>query len=531
MKQEFEYSKVETGKPPIAWTIGGSDSSGGAGVQADLKTMQALSVHGCSAVTALTAQNTRGVNRIESVSPEMMYRQLMALNDDLKPQAIKIGMLYSREIINVVADFLDEKDYFVVCDPVMVATSGDSLLEQESLQYLKQRILPKVDLVTPNLLEAKILTHGFRSAFVSESEGAPSAEEIELQAERILALGPKIVLIKGGHSQGAYCQDYLTDKHSRWWLTSERQVTSELHGTGCTLSAAITASVASGYSLLDSVVIAKAYVNRAIRQATILGSGSMLLAHERKLFEQADMPLLTPDAHSATSKLKFAEAEEIGLYAILPSVQSLRRALNAGIETAQLRIKSLSPNGFELSAEIRHAIEIARNAGCRLYINDHWQDAIKFGAYGVHLGQEDLEKADLGAIAKAGLRLGISTHCYSEVSRALAVNPSYIAVGPIFPTTTKEMKFPPQGIHGFKYWREVINYPLVAIGGIFLANAAGLLQAGADGVAVVRALEEADDYDGDVLAWQKMLANFGFGDQPEVCTFASNNHDGPLTVC
>jgi hydroxymethylpyrimidine kinase/phosphomethylpyrimidine kinase/thiamine-phosphate diphosphorylase len=522
--------ELEDSKQPVAWTIGGSDSSGGAGVQSDLKTMLALSVHGCSVITAVTAQNTKGVNFIEPVSPAILYQQLCSLNDDLKPKAIKLGMLYSREIIAVVADFLEQTECFVVCDPVMVATSGDSLLQEHSLELLKNRILPRVDLVTPNLFEAKVLTRNFTSAYLPGAKELSIEEEIEMQAEQILALGPKRVLIKGGHSSGPFCQDCLVDRHSRWWLTSPRQNSGEVHGTGCTLSAAITASVASGHSLLDSVVIAKAYVSREIKQATSLGSGSKILVHSKTRFEQADLPSLTPDGIVDRHRLTFPEAEEIGLYAVLPGVKSLRRAINAGIKTAQLRIKDLSPEGFKPSDEIRHGIELAKSAGCRLYINDHWQDAIKFGAYGVHLGQEDIKEADLEAIAAAGLRLGISTHCYSEVSRALAINPSYIAVGPIFPTTTKQMKFEPHGIKGFKFWRDIINFPLVAIGGIFLSNASQLLQAGADGIAVVRALEESQDYDADVLTWHELLATFGFNNLSDASPFASKSHDAPIRV-
>ena len=515
---------------PVAWTIGGSDSCGGAGIQADLKTMQALSVHGCSAISSVTAQNTRGVGSIEPVSRDMMHRQLHWLNEDLKPRAIKLGMLYSREIIDVVADFLEKNEYFVVCDPVMLATSGDSLLMEGTLQHLKERILPQVDLVTPNLLEAKALANGIRSAFLLPSEDVLPEAELEIQAKRILALGPKSVLIKGGHAKGPFCQDHLVDRQSSWWFTSQRQDVGEIHGTGCTLSAAITAAVASGHSVLDAIVMAKSFINRAIRRSTSPGSGSKLLAHHMGQFEQSDLPSLAPGSFSAKQKLGFAEAEELGLYAILPSVRSLRRAIRAGIKTAQLRIKTFEPDGFDRSAEIRHAIEIAKNAGCRLYINDYWQEAIKFGAYGVHLGQEDLREADLEAIAGAGLRLGISTHSHSEVSRALAIQPSYIAVGPIFPTTTKEMNFSPQGVQGFKFWRDIITYPLVAIGGIFLSNAASLLQAGADGIAVVRALEEAENYDDEVSLWHQLLANFGFNSQTEISPLRGNHHERPVRV-
>src|SRR5262249_53219508 len=146
----------------------------------------------------------------------------------------------------------------------------------------------------------------------------------------------------------------------------------------------------------------------------------------------------------------------------------LRKLLPLGVKTAQLRIKKL--DGKELEDEIASAIELAKKYQCRLFINDYWELAVRFSAYGIHLGQEDLLKADIERIHSAGLRLGVSTHCYSEVARALALRPSYLAIGPIHATTTKEMKFAPQGIEALKRWRRTLRYPLVAIGGCILDN-------------------------------------------------------------
>lgn len=159
--------------------------------------------------------------------------------------------------------------------------------------------------------------------------------------------------------------------------------------------------------------------------------------------------------------------------------------------TAQLRIKDLE--GDLLEREIARAAKEAQHASLRLYVNDYWQSALAHSAYGVHLGQSDLESADCLKLASSGLRLGVSTHCHFEIARALSVSPSYIAVGPIYATTTKLMPFQPQGPAGFKYWRDLLSYPLVAIGGLFLDNASELISLGADGIAVVRDIGSASD--------------------------------------
>jgi hydroxymethylpyrimidine kinase/phosphomethylpyrimidine kinase/thiamine-phosphate diphosphorylase len=171
-----------------------------------------------------------------------------------------------------------------------------------------------------------------------------------------------------------------------------------------------------------------------------------------------------------------------------------------GVKTAQLRIKNLS--GDLLKEEIAKSVALAKDHHCRLFINDYWQLSCDLGAYGVHLGQEDLLTADIQKIHASGLRLGVSTHSYSEVARALAVRPSYLAIGPIHATTTKEMKFAPQGVEALQRWRRSLgSYPLVAIGGIFVENTQPIIEAGADGVAVVRDISQASDLSGKVGQW------------------------------
>lgn len=259
------------GRPPVALTIAGSDSGGGAGIQADLKTFASLGVFGCSVITSLTAQNTVSVSAIHDPPPEFIARQLEAVLRDIPVDAAKTGMLHTGEAIEVVADGV--RRYGVeklVVDPVMIATSGDRLLREEALEALVEKLLPLALIVTPNLPEAEVLS-GMRIETSSDAERA---------ARRIRSLGPKLVLIKGGHMEGESAIDLLFDGESFHKVGSERIGKGKLHGTGCVLSAAITAYLARGLSPLQSVRKAKEYLLSAIKLSFPLGKGSLVLGWE-----------------------------------------------------------------------------------------------------------------------------------------------------------------------------------------------------------------------------------------------------------
>ncbi|MEK1851641.1 MAG: bifunctional hydroxymethylpyrimidine kinase/phosphomethylpyrimidine kinase [Phyllobacterium sp.] len=248
----------------IALTIAGSDSGGGAGIQADLKTFSALGVYGASVLTAITAQNTRGVTAIENLSPGIVRAQIDAVLSDIDVKAIKIGMVSTLETIETIAAALRHWDRRAVVDPVMVATSGNRLLQPEAVDALRQLLLPIALVLTPNLPEAALLT------------GQPVAEDeaqIARQAEQLLALGPSAVLIKGGHSKGDLCTDLLFGGATIERFASTRIMTSHDHGTGCTLAAAIAAELAKGADLCDAVAGAKAYLTAAIAAAEGLKVG------------------------------------------------------------------------------------------------------------------------------------------------------------------------------------------------------------------------------------------------------------------
>lgn len=249
----------------IALTIAGSDSGAGAGIQADLKTFSALGVYGASVITALTAQNTRAVTMVEPASPAMIAAQIDAVFDDLAVRAVKLGMLGGPEAIATVARGLDGRAVPVVLDPVMVAKSGDRLLPAEALEALRRKLLPRATLLTPNLPEAADL--------LGQTPAGDVAGMIE-QAHALRAMGAQAVLMKGGHAVGAECVDLLVTDGGITRLTAPRRQTANTHGTGCTLSAAVTAGLAIGKTLEDAVRAAHNYLQGAIAAADDLGVGS-----------------------------------------------------------------------------------------------------------------------------------------------------------------------------------------------------------------------------------------------------------------
>lgn len=249
----------------IALTIAGSDSGGGAGIQADLKAFSALGAYGASVLTAVTAQNTTAVTAVHEIPADIVAAQLDAVLSDLDVRAVKIGMLFSPAIIDVVAQALAGFDGPVVLDPVMIAKSGDALLQDAAVAAMVERLLPMANLLTPNLPEAARIL------------GVPVAQDLgeaEVQGRALLALGPKAVLMKGGHASGDICTDLLISDSATVTLQAKRHPTKNTHGTGCTYSASIGALVAQGLGLPEAVTQAHAYLQCAIGAADGLNVGA-----------------------------------------------------------------------------------------------------------------------------------------------------------------------------------------------------------------------------------------------------------------
>ncbi len=249
----------------IAATVAGSDSSGGAGIQADLKTFAALGVYGASVITALTAQNTQGVTAIHNVPVDFIAAQIDTVFSDLDVAAVKIGMLSQVAIIETVARGLERhRARNIVLDPVMVATSGDRLLAADAVEALRNVLIPRAIVVTPNLPEAAALTG---------ATAARNEREMEIQARELLTLGARNVLIKGGHGSGDESVDLLVGEGELLRLSARRVATKNTHGTGCTLSSAIAAGLARGLDLRTAAREAKAFVTAAVAAADTLDVG------------------------------------------------------------------------------------------------------------------------------------------------------------------------------------------------------------------------------------------------------------------
>lgn len=244
-------------------SIAGFDGSGGAGIQADLKTFSATGTYGMTVLTAIPVQNTCGVRNSYDIPLQCIKEQLEAIFDDIRPDSIKIGMLFSIEIIMLVAQFLEKNaaDIPIVLDPVMLAKSGDALLQVEAIETLKTKLIPLATIITPNLPEARILT--------------PGNDDKRQLAEQLLALGSEAVLLKGGHEESPTSNDLFLSKETEEILSAPRVKSQNTHGTGCTLSAAIASYIAQGFSVLDACKKAKTYLYKAIvhSQHETIGKG------------------------------------------------------------------------------------------------------------------------------------------------------------------------------------------------------------------------------------------------------------------
>ena len=524
---------------PIVWSIAGQDPSGGAGIILDNKVFYALGVHGCTVPTCDTVQTTQGVQEIKGGDPAWFVEQIKALQHDLPPRVIKLGAMSQACFEEILYQAQNDKDIssqapvwdldnapFVICDPVLASSSGQPFLSAEAYREL----WPHIDLLTPNWPEASQLS----GISIVDYNDVPKA------ANALHAQGVKAVLITGGHGPGYTVAEYFSDGQNAFWLTLPRLPNHHVHGTGCALSSAIAAMVAQGHELKDAVVIAKMVLYQAIEQAQKVGQGASLLTEFSVPPRQAYLPNLMPAQHTSRgldtsvneilsqaqddtdmlSQLSichpghrsgvfnqlhsFKPCGDLGLYVIVDSVDWIERLLKLNVKTLQLRIKKNTQ--AELVQQIQKSVTLCQQYGAKLFINDYWQLAIEHGAYGVHLGQEDLDTADLNAIQRAGLRLGISTHCFYEVARAHACRPSYMAYGPIYHTDSKPMAFGPRGLAKLAYWQQTLDYPLVAIGGINHQRLPDVLAKDVKSVAVISAITQAQDVEAAVKTIVPLLS-------------------------
>ncbi len=498
---------------PVLWSVAGTDSGGGAGLAADQRAADALEVHLCPVVAAVTAQNSRAVTRVHALDAGLLDAQLAALADDMPPAAIKTGLLGNAANARVLVRWLDrlrtERPVALVVDPVLRASTGADFVDAELLAVYRDELLPRATAITPNRREAALLL----------GTEPPSTDGVPALARALQQRGARSVCITGGDADDALVRDWLLSPHASGWLTLPRIATAHNHGTGCTFASALAAALALGFVEADASVLAKMATAQALRagRAAGLGAGAVRaqpgFALQRECLPQLSLDDAAPAAWAMPRAAEQFERAEPGLYAIVDSADRVQAVLAAGVRTVQLRIKrparAEAAWQTQLRGEIERSLVAAREAGAMLYVNDHWQLALELGAPGVHLGQEDLlalAPAERHRLHGAGIALGLSSHSLWELCRAAAMQPAYIACGPVWPTSTKQMPWRPQGLSNLVWWCAMAPAPVVAIGGVLqpqqAREAAGC---GAAGVCVVRGLGAQPDKSvpGFVSAWRQ----------------------------
>ena len=500
-------------KKNIIWTISGSDCSGGAGIAADIKTAHSLNLEICTLITANTVQNSQQLIAINPTGIMILQQQVDCLLADKKPTVIKVGLLVNIDQVNWLCQVLTQLKaempaLSVIYDPVGQASVGGTLSTLTNQDIIP--LLPLIDIVTPNLLEAQQLAQS-KSTFIDEL------------ATQVLALGVSSVIVKGGHHQhqvSADCLDYcLTDtkgKRQSYQLTSPRINTNCSHGGGCSFATALACFIAQGYLLRDAFTFSKAFINQGLNYSANRYESTANYG----AFEQLPLPITAINFPNVVPKvvnqavdnlspfktlgIVRGQGGKLGLYPVVDSIDWLKRLLPLGLEIIQLRIKNKTSD--QVASMIQQAVTLSKPYATRLFINDYWQFAIKYGAYGVHIGQEDLVDADLKSISQAGLRLGISTHGCYEFLLAQQLKPSYLAFGAIFPTKTKNMTGQIQGVDNLRQILTLAtDIPVVAIGGINQKRAPLVWQTGVDSIAVVTAITQAESFANAVKVLRSIL--------------------------
>jgi len=504
---------MSTPATPVIWSIAGTDSGGGAGLAADQRAADAFGVHLCPVVAAVTAQNTLAVTHIQALSPDLLEAQLAALATDLPPRVIKTGLLGSAANAQVVTRWVDRLrehgPLALVVDPVLRASTGADFADAALLQAYRQKLLPRASVATPNQREAAVLL------------ASRTVQSVPAQATALHALGVQAVVITGGDANTpALAHDWLDTPHARGWLTLPRVTTANHHGTGCTFASALAAALALGWVAADAAVLAKMATSHALRQARRGGRGAgPVLAGAGFGTDPTLLPHLSLNQQLPDHWASLPRGRAPGVYAIAHSAEQVCAVLRVTptVDTIQLRLKR-PPGQSDAAWNALLPDAIARSqlaadaAGVLLVINDHWRAALNAGARALHLGQDDLlaltrpELAELQAArSERGVQLGLSSHSLWELCRAAALAPDLIACGPVWPTTTKDMPWVPQGLDNLAWWSHMAPAPVVGIGGILEATQLTAVAAsGAQGGCVVRGL--GDDPSRTLPSWLEAWA-------------------------
>jgi len=489
-------------------TIAGSDPSGGAGIQADQRVIEAHGHAVLSVSTALTAQNTNGVDAVYPVDADVLRHQLRTLLSDIRPDAVKIGMLGSAAQVDAVADILTEYALDnIVLDPVLASTAGVPLLDDAGIDVLLRRLMPLATVITPNLHEAERLS------------GVPSDQA----AAKLISMGARAVLLKGGHLDGAPIDTltFTADSNvtspspipmgegaggegphvdarpptSTRAFPGHRIDTPHTHGTGCFLSSAIASNLALDISLQDSIANAKVALNQALTTPTIVGQGRGYPSIRAFAVSAGPRQLDTPLPARNERRGRGAGGEGIaGLYVLTDptlrpdrsAVDTVAAALAGGARIIQMRDKNGStPELIDLARKLR---KMCREARALFFVNDRVDIALACEADGVHLGPDDMSPIDARSLVGHTMAIGVSVSTVEEAA-PLAPYVDYFGVGAIFGSSTKLDAGAAVGVDRIRQIKAAFpHHPLVAIGGIDASNIADVIDAGADSVAVISAV-------------------------------------------
>ncbi|HZE91627.1 MAG TPA: thiamine phosphate synthase [Rhizobacter sp.] len=461
---------------PIVWSVGGSDADAGR----DSEMFEAFEVRGHQAFATHAAAHSFTSGQAQPVPQASLQTRLDALGLDAPPQVIKTGVLGSVENLKLVLHCIDrlrqQRRTAVVMGPLLHAHSAFQAGEHEAMRVaLIAELLPRATLVTLGVAEA---------AWLLQQGAAVGRDNPQSLAADLRALGAQGVVIVGTENP-PFAWDWLDTPQASGWLSLPNTGRQRPEDSAYRFAASAAAALALGFCHADAAVLAKMSISRD--SPTDAASRS----HIGFGLNAAALPFLQTELASAATSFAALSNAWLGLYPVVDSSASVERVLKAGVRTVQLRIKEAST--ANLGQEIQRSVRAASAVNAQLFINDHWQLALEHGAYGVHLGQQDIQTADLNALRSAGLRLGLSSHCFWEVCRAHALGPSYIACGPIHATTTKDMPWWPQGAGNLAYWCTVLQTPVVAIAGMDVNRSIEAVRCGAAGVAVLRGITQVAD--------------------------------------
>ncbi|CAI5502235.1 unnamed protein product, partial [Closterium sp. Naga37s-1] len=456
-----------------------SDSGGGAGIQADIKSTAAHGAWCATAITAVTAQNTRGVQFAHAVGADAVVAQLRSVLSDLPVAAVKTGMLPNAEVVSAVCDFMEAEAQGVplVVDPVLVASSGDTLADNQAMQLIRSRLIPLATVVTPNLREAEAL-------LLLAPGSVRTTEDMRRAAKEIHALGARSVLVKGGHLEGEKATDVFYDGSAFHELSSPRLATTNTHGTGCSMAASVAAGLAQGRGVKQAVVDAKAYLSHILAKSLpiTMGSGPQGPLNHLPLVCHFGLPNARAAFHPAQLRL-YAVTDSRMNKAWGRSVgDAIREAIAGGATLLQIREKDIETGDFVQQAA--EAVAVARAHGIPLVINDRVDVALAVDADGIHVGQSDMDAATVRQILGPTRIIGVSCKSREHAEKAWRDGADYIGVGGVFPTNTKENN-KTIGVEGLADVCLVSKLPVVAIGGIKGGNildvVKGVAAAGASG--------------------------------------------------